>query len=133
MTTTALTHGHKCNGRPSPTYNSWRAMIERCTYAPHPKYEYYGGRGVEVDPAWRGRGGFARFLSDLGPRPAGRTLDRIDANGHYTAANCRWATIATQAWNRRTIGLPDEPEPAGVMPAPWAAPAPATPEEAWPF
>lgn len=78
-------------------------MIERCTYERHPHYPHYGGRGISVDPAWRGRGGFSRFLADLGERPPGMTLDRIDVNGHYVPGNCKWSTIQEQRWNRRDM------------------------------
>ncbi len=122
-----MTHGHTCgprgSTRRSPTYNSWRAMIERCTYARHPKYAYYGGRGISVHPDWLGRTGFARFLADLGERPDGKTLDRIDPNGHYVPDNCRWATWPEQVWNKRNIRddlgpVPDECYVTPLTPAP---------------
>jgi hypothetical protein len=78
-------------------------MIERCTRPTHPRYEDYGGRGVCVDPRWLGKGGFARFLADVGERPADRTLDRIDCNGHYTPSNVKWSTLIEQRWNRRDM------------------------------
>jgi hypothetical protein len=84
----------------SPTYNSWRAMRERCTRESHPYYDTYGGRGIRVSDLWQS---FAQFLADMGERPPGTTLDRIDPNGHYTPQNCRWATPAVQVWNRRNI------------------------------
>lgn len=52
---------------------------------------------------WTGRGGFARFLADLGERPAGMTLDRVNVDGDYAPGNCRWATLREQRWNRRDM------------------------------
>lgn len=98
------THGHRSvNGKKSPTYISWDSMIARCCRESHPYYEDYGGRGVQVDPRWRGQGGFERFLEDMGERPECMTLDRIDVNGHYTKDNCRWTTPLVQRWNRRDM------------------------------
>lgn len=96
------THGHR-GPKPSPTYNSWRAMIQRCHYPPHPFYPDYGGRGITVADRWRGPGAFERFLADLGPRPEGCTLDRIDVDGPYEPGNVRWATKRQQRWNRRDM------------------------------
>lgn len=96
------THGHAGNGRGqrSPTYNSWRAMRGRCLYPTHPRYVDYGGRGIRVCDRWTS---FANFLADMGERPDGHTLDRINPQDHYYPANCRWATPLQQTWNRRNI------------------------------
>lgn len=99
----ALTHGHYVGGKRSPTYNSWRAMRERCERPAHPFYADYGGRGIKVCDRWRDAGGFARFLIDLGPRPEGTTLDRIDVDGNYEPGNVRWASKQQQRWNRRDM------------------------------
>ena len=109
-----MTHGHSCGGRRSPTYNSWRAMRYRCEYRPHPFYLDYGGRGIKVCERWRGAGGFARFLADVGERPAGMTLDRIDVDGDYEPGNVRWADKRTQRWNRRDMALQLELVAAGA-------------------
>lgn len=83
-------------------HNSWRSMIQRCYWAKHVEYTNYGGRGIKVCERWLEKpGGFKNFLGDMGPRPEGYTLDRINTNGDYTPENCRWATYKTQNRNRR--------------------------------
>jgi hypothetical protein len=96
----SFSHGHAVGGRRSPTYNSWRAMRERCSSPLHPFWADYGGRGIVVDPRWSS---FAVFLADVGERPAGMTLDRKDVDGDYEPGNVRWATRSQQRWNRRDM------------------------------
>lgn len=81
------------------TYQSWRAMKKRCYLPQNPSYDYYGARGIRVCKRWYHS--FEAFLADMGERPEGMTLDRIDPSGNYTPSNCRWATPATQAMNQR--------------------------------
>lgn len=83
----------------TPTYSSWRGMIVRCEQPSQRAYPNYGGRGIRVCERWRGS--FDAFLMDMGPRPEGCTLDRIDVNGNYEASNCRWATPKEQSANKR--------------------------------
>jgi hypothetical protein len=93
------THGHsKSNGgRPTPTYESWVAMHTRCTNPKHPKFRLYGGRGITVCERWAS---FEAFLADMGERPKGTTLDRIDNDRGYERGNCRWATDSEQNSHR---------------------------------
>lgn len=81
----------------TPTYRSWYSMLQRCTNPTDVGWNRYGGRGIKVCEAWLSLDGFVR---DMGLRPAGMSLDRIDSDGNYEPANCRWATDAEQNRNR---------------------------------
>lgn len=79
-------------------YRSWKDMRSRCKNPNDTDFANYGGRGIKVCPEWSD---FSAFFSDMGSRPDGFTLDRIDVNGDYSAGNCRWASAPTQARNKR--------------------------------
>ena len=91
-------HGHATGNKKTATYNSWQNMIARCNHVDHHKYQYYGGKGITVCNSWLVD--FRNFLADMGERPAGLTLDRIDSKGNYCKENCRWSDKTTQLKNR---------------------------------
>lgn len=97
-------------------------MIERCERQADLQWANYGGRGIAVCERWRND--FPAFLADMGPRPAGTTLDRINPDGNYEPSNCRWATAKEQGRNRRnnvryafngeSLTLPEWEERTGI-------------------
>lgn len=82
----------------SSTYKSWDTMKQRCDNVGTDSYKNYGGRGIAYDPKWET---FEGFLEDMGERPEGMTLDRIDNDGNYEKGNCRWACRGVQVYNSR--------------------------------
>lgn len=108
----SVKHSHTVGHEVSPTYRTYRAMIARCHYKSQKAWPEYGGRGITICDRWlNGDGrltGFQCFLKDMGERPAGMTIDRIDNAKGYYFENCRWATKTEQARNTRSTVLTAE-------------------------
>jgi hypothetical protein len=89
------THGRNAS---DPTYSTWSAMRSRCLNKASVHYSNYGDRGIKICQRWNR---FENFLEDMGERPIGKTLDRINNDGNYEPGNCRWATPREQRANQR--------------------------------
>lgn len=96
----SLRHG----GFGTGAYQSWAAMLQRCriTDPNHPTFKDYAGKGITFDPRWID---FVNFYDDMGDRPDGCTIDRIDSSKGYYKENCRWATLDVQANNKKNARL----------------------------
>lgn len=82
----------------TPTYKSWRSMKMRCLVPKATSYQYYGAKGVTICKEWLV---YQNFLNDMGERPKGKTLDRINTFGNYEPSNCKWSTVEEQNRNKR--------------------------------
>lgn len=91
-------HGGARKGKETRTYQSWLHMRQRCLNESNDSYHNYGGRGITICSEWDD---FEKFLYDMGERPHGLTIDRIDNNKGYYKENCRWASKKTQLRNKR--------------------------------
>ena len=95
-----LTYRHGKASNPGPTYTTWKTMRRRCLTPTNAMYRYYGGRGITVCERWND---FANFLADMGEKPPGLTIERLDNDRGYEPANCIWTDTRTQNRNKRTI------------------------------
>lgn len=94
-----IKHGHCKRGVPrTATYKAWCDMKSRCLNPNRQDFHYYGGRDIKVCDRWLS---FENFLADMGERPDGLTLERLNNNGNYEPSNCRWATWSEQNQNKR--------------------------------
>lgn len=93
-----LKHGHAREGGRTGTYTSWKGMRNRCNNPCSTDYALYGGRGISVCDRWSD---FAAFLADMGERPDGHSIERVDPDGNYEPGNCVWLPMADQAKNQR--------------------------------
>lgn len=85
----------------TPEYYVWLAMRSRCQKKNHKDYKYYGGRGIKLCKRWEDP---LVFIKDMGPRPKGYSIERVNNNGDYKPSNCKWIPIKDQSKNRRNVG-----------------------------
>lgn len=95
-------HGHAKRGYCSKTYIIWDNIKQRCNNSNDKGYKNYGGRGIKICEQWKD---FINFLEDMGNKPEGMSIDRIDNDGDYCKENCKWSTTKEQIRNRRNTIL----------------------------
>lgn len=98
-------NGLYVGGKKHPMLSTYHGMLTRCGNPKSKSFPAYGGRGITVCDRWSGENGFENFWADMGDRPEGCTLDRIDNDGDYSPGNCQWATKEDQNKNRRKYTL----------------------------
>jgi hypothetical protein len=94
-----FTHGETSNKSVPVEYEAWHGIKSRCLNKSNKAYSYYGGRGITICDRWLNS--YENFVTDMGRRPKGMSLDRIDNDGGYEPGNCRWATWQQQAENTK--------------------------------
>ena len=90
-----LKHGWRARKRHDPTYRAWQEINTLCSNRSSPRFRDFGARGIKVCPAWASD--FEKFVQDMGERPAGTIIARIDAGQDFTPANCRWSTVRSRS------------------------------------
>lgn len=95
-----IIHGHAKRGEEHSLYTTWESMRARCNNPNDPNFKNYGARGITVCERWND---FANFLADVGSRPIGLVLDRIDNDGNYSPENIRWTDWSTSNKNKRVL------------------------------
>lgn len=93
-----IKHGHTVNEEHTPTFTSWHAMIQRCRNPNNHAYPEYGAKGIAFQESWSS---FENFLEDMGLRPEGTSLNRINGAKIYSKETCEWATLAVQAYDQK--------------------------------
>ena len=92
-----IKHGHTINQTPSPTFNTWSAMMQRCYNKNTYGFKFYGLLGIEVDPWWHS---FSNFLADMGEKPEKCSIERLNSKRNYWKGNCVWLVADQQQKNR---------------------------------
>lgn len=100
FTPNSAVHGF-ANTQKDPTYQAWRVIHRKCYQETSNQYASFGAKGIRVAYRWNGAKGFLNFREDMGTRPPGKYLDRVDPNEDFTPENCVWRTMFEVKWYRR--------------------------------